>query len=173
MAAPSFAIAGKLVMTGTPALRQRSTTVDAAAMTLVSARIQKHSIPRESSTSVAVETSLTFAPFASSSSMPSFAHACLPSLTDASAFGSAGFHTQPMVLMCGAASCMAPNRISAGCNVPKPATLAGRVEPSDHGPSGIPIAGGEATSPNTWGRARLLARITACVATVESETTMS
>ena len=68
---------------------------------------------------------------------------------------------------------IASNRTSAGCSVPNPATLAGRVEPSVHGPSGMPIPGGLATRPNTCGIPRLFARITACVPTVESEITRS
>ena len=173
MAAPSSAIAGKLVITGTPERRQRSMTGFAAAITLVSARIQKQSIPRARTTSAAETTSVTFAPFASTSSMPSAAHTSRPSFTDASAFGSAGFHTQPTRRAPGAAARRAPRRSSAGCSVPNPATCSGRVDPGVHGPSGTPIAGGDATSPNTCGTPERLARITAWVAGVESEITTS
>ena len=105
--------------------------------------------------------------------MPSSAHAALPSLTEASAFDSAGFQTQPNRFTFGAEVCIAMSSNFAGCNVPKPATLVGRVEPSVHGPSGTPNPGGETTNPNTCGRPRLFARKTVCVATVESDTIKS
>jgi hypothetical protein len=164
---------GKLVTTGTFARRQRSMIGFAAAITLVSGMIQKQSMPRESTTSVAATTSFTFAPFASTSSRPSAAQTSRPSLTDASAFGSAGFHTVPTRLTPGAQASIASKRSSAGCSVPKPATSGGRVDRGSQAPSGTPIAGGDVTSPKTCGTPRLFARRNDWVATVESVTTRS
>ena len=56
---------------------------------------------------------------------------------------------------------------------PKPASEAGRPLPSAKGPSGILIAGGEATKPIACGTARLFARTKAWVVAVPSETTRS
>ena len=83
-------ISGKFDMVGTPAARQRLMSVGAAAFTPVSASSQNTSMPRETTTSAALVISVTVAPLASMSSMPSSPATLRASLALASALGSAG-----------------------------------------------------------------------------------
>ena len=69
-----------------------------AAMTLVSASSHITSMSRAITVAAAWSTSVGFDAFASTSSMPSLAATSRPSFTFASALGSAGFHTAPILL---------------------------------------------------------------------------
>jgi hypothetical protein len=78
-----------------------------------------------------------------------------------------------MRLAAGADARSASKSAPIGCMQPKPASEAGRPEPSRYSPSGMLIAGGEATKPMTCGAPRAFARMNACVVAVPSDTTRS